>query len=477
MTTVRVRGIYTTALTHLLDTSGFEIVQASDPIQERFSSSFDATPADVSIETSRDRQGVELSGDPDAVDAVLAELTDIAIDSFHWDAEIPRGAVFDCEVLEADGGGGALVDLGADRHGYLDYDDVDGYVDTGNRYRVQVTEPTPPWADDRPRVAPTLDVGGGLCMLSRDRTGVSATLRGARGEELVGMTDLLPTDVPDGWGLRWHQPAADADLEAMDAALDRVAGQADALEDDLDAAPEPRGEPDQLATPQRTAWLWFGRESRFALDETRREVTTTMPGHHRAKAADRAASAAVDFAEAVCSDHAMGTDSEEFPFEAVTSQFGPTSGDRIAIGHGKPDGRLISLGYGEVTNWAGDGSVTLERSMRGGGTYDALDVPKADGDVAVTRFREGRWWYPTTYKDSEGTAKGTYVNICTPVELFPDCARYIDLYIDVIKRPDGTVSIVDEDELDDAVAAGRLSAELATKAKNVATAVERALST
>jgi len=476
MTTARVRGIYTTAVTQLLSEADFEVVQASDPIRERFDQSFDTVPADVSIETTRDRQGVEVSGDPDAVETAMAELEGLAIDTFRWDDDAARGAVFDAEVLEADGGSGAVVDLGDGRRGYLSYDDVDGYVEAGNRYRVQVTEPTPPWDDDRPLVRPTLEVQGGLCTLSRDRTGVSAAMRGERADELVGMTDFLSVEVPDGWGIRWQHAAADADLEAMGTALEDAANRARLLEDELTDASDEPGEPALLAAPQRTAWGWFGRQSRFALDGVRRRVETTMPGHHRTKAADRAASAAVDFAEAVCGPADDAADGDDFPFAAVTRQFGPTTGDRLEIGHGKPDGRLISLGRGEVTDWDPEGKLTLERSMHGGGSYDALGTPKEDGDVAVTKFREGRWWYPTTYKAADGTSKGTYVNVCTPVELFPDCVRYVDLYVDVIRQPDGTVEIVDADELEAAVADGLVSDELAAKAMDVAEAVERALS-
>ncbi|WP_455448919.1 DUF402 domain-containing protein [Natrinema thermotolerans] len=477
MTTARVRGIYTTAVTQLLSEADCEVVQASEPIRERFDQSFDAAPADATVETTRDRQGVEISGDPDAVETVATALEGLAIDAFRWDDEIPRGAVFDAEVLEAGGGGGAVVDLGEGRRGYLAYDAVDGYVDAGDRYRVQVSEPAPPWDDDRPLVEPTLEVAGGLCTLSQDRSGVSAALRGERAEELVGMTDLLSVEIPEGWGLRWQHAAADADLEAMGAALADVVDRARTLEDALADAPAEPGEPGLLATPRRTEWCWFGRETRFELDGVRRRVETTMPGHHRSKAADRAASAAVDFAEAVCGSlGADTTDDDAFPFAAVARQFGPTNGDRLEIGHGKPDGRLISLGRGEVTDWDSEGKLTLERSMSGGGSYDALGVPKESGDVAVTKFREGRWWYPTTYKAADGTPKGTYVNVCTPVELFPDTARYVDLYVDVIRQRDGTVEIVDADDLEAAVDDGLVAEDLAAKAMNVAEAVERALS-
>ncbi|WP_207591802.1 DUF402 domain-containing protein [Halomontanus rarus] len=471
MTTARVRGIYTTAITYLLGENGIEVVQASEPIRERFDGEYEFAfdPADVTIETTRDRQGVGISGTPEGVDEVAAVLESLAIDTFRWDAEAPRSAVFDADVDETLGGG-AVVDLGDGGRGYLSYDDADGYVDDGDRYRVQVTDPTPPWDDDRPRVEPTLEIRSGLLTLSRSRSGVSVAASGERATELVGMTDLLSIDLPDGWGLRWQRAALEADLDTMGTALERAVERAETLAEEL---PEPgdTDAPAELATPEATTWLWFGRESRTALDEARRAVETTMPGHHRTKAATRAASAAVDFVEAVC-DPSDG----EFPFGAVSDQFGPTSGDRLSIGHGKPDGRLLTLGTGDVTEWDPEGKVTLERRMRGGGSYDALGVPKEDGDVAVTKFREGRWWYPTTYRDSEGSAKGTYVNICTPVELFPDCARYVDLYVDVIRLPDGTVEIVDEDELEDAIADGLVSDELAEKARSVASAVERALS-
>lgn len=478
MTRARIRGIYTTALTQRLGEAGIDVVQASEPIRERFDDDFAVTPADVILETSRDRQGIEIAGEPAAVESVADVIESVAIDTFRWEAAAPRGAVFDAVVREGGGGRGAVVDLG-NCEGYLSYDDVDGYVDTGDHYRVQVRDTAPPWADDRPRVVPTLEVRRGLVTLSRARSGVTAAASGERATELVGMTDLLSPTAPDGWGVRWRRAALDADLSEMGAALEDAVEAATDLEAAVDdAGPEP-GQPRQLAAPEATVWCWFGRASRFALDQHRRTVETTMVGHHRIKAADRGASAAVDFAEAVCGE-ASGAAAEDgddaFPFGAVARQFGPTMGDRLSLGHGKPDGRLITLGTGEVTEWEADGTITLERSMHGGGRYDALDVPIEDGDVAETKVREGRWWYPTTYRDRDGAAKGTYVNICTPVELFPDTARYIDLYIDVIRHADGTVETVDDDELEAAVEDGLVTPELADKARSVAAAVERALS-
>jgi predicted RNA-binding protein associated with RNAse of E/G family len=79
------------------------------------------------------------------------------------------------------------------------------------------------------------------------------------------------------------------------------------------------------------------------------------------------------------------------------------------------------------------------------------------------------------YRGSDGERRGTYVNVCTPVELFPRVARYVDLHVDVVRHADGRVERVDDDELDEAVAAGDVPEPLAEKARTVASAVERAL--
>ena len=170
-----------------------------------------------------------------------------------------------------------------------------------------------------------------------------------------------------------------------------------------------------------------------------------------------------------------GSDAPDFPFDVVTRQFGPVEGDTVEIRHGKPDGRAFSLGSGEVTDWEPDGSLDVTRTLSGSGTYDGLGTRREAGDTAVTKFREGRWWYPTVYRSAEGEHRGTYVNVCTPVECFPDEVRYVDLHVDVVKRPDGTVERVDDDELDDAVADGHVTETLAGRAREVAESIERAL--
>jgi hypothetical protein len=455
---VRVRGIYATALTALAD-AGFEVVNASPPIRERFDADFDVAQADARIETTDDRQGVELSGAD--VAPLRAELEALAEDTFAWDDPLARGAVLD-GVVERTVGSGAVLETEAGET-YLPFSATDERVEAGEERRVQVREPAPPWGSKRAVVGTELRVPGTVATLVR---GVGATVAGtpdgAPEGELARLTELLPADVPEGWGVRWEYGADDAGMDALGDALESAAERAAKLDDGLES--------DSAVAPFETVWLWFGRESRFALDDLRREAAPTMGGHHRTKAAASGASEAVDFAERLGAP-------ESFPREAVLSQFGPARGDTVAIEHGKPDGRLITLGRGEATDADPEtGSLTVRREMTPGGSYDALDVPRESGDVAVTKFKEGRPWYPTVYRGDDGGVRGTYVNVCTPVELFPGAARYVDLHVDVIKHADGTVETVDEDELRESVAAGNTPEALAETALDVAERVANGIS-
>ncbi|WP_336336720.1 DUF402 domain-containing protein [Haloarcula brevis] len=464
--TVRVRGIYATALTRLLREAGHDIVQASGPIEDRFDGTFADERAAVTVTTTDDQQGLGVVGDPDAAASVTDCLTAVGRDTLRWDDPTPEGAVYAGTVTETLGSG-AVVDLG-DGEGFLPYSSSDERVETGDRLRVQVVEASAPWTDGRPVLDTTVAVRGALLSLVRGGSGPSSGTGGP------AMLDVIAADPRDGWGVSWEAASEDASFDALADALDAANDRAAAIDVSLDGADAPEDcAPARYDGGLATTWLWFGRESRFALDEARREVTATMPGHHRVKAGDRAASAAVDYVEALCDDPKTGE--TDFPFAVTARQFGPQVGGSLSLGHGKPDGRLITLGSGEVQAVEDDGTVTIERELHAGGTYDALGVPKEAGDVAETKVKEGRWWYPTVYRDSDGGKKGTYVNVCTPVEVFPDTARYVDLHVDVVKHADETVERVDDDELDAAVEYGHVPEPLAERARSVAAAVESAL--
>ncbi|MFW6384196.1 MAG: DUF402 domain-containing protein [Halodesulfurarchaeum sp.] len=459
---VRVRGIYATGLTAWLRRGeDVAVVDPSPTIAERFEEPFAEDMPAITVRTTDDRLGVQVDGRPGGVAAVTDRVRSLAEDTFAWPDSTPRGLIADATIAEDRGGGFVVAIDGTE--GYLSDRDVDGDLEGGETVRVQVLDPSPPWNDRRPRLDTTLRVPGPMASLVR---GVSATVAdspgGEAGQELARTTELLSASVPEDWGVEWHGAAVDAGIDVLDAALSGLVERANAIETAL-AADAEAGADGVLARPAATTWIRFGRASRFALDDTRRAVTHTIPGHHRIKAGSEAAGDAVDFLEAL--HHPIA----EFPFAAAVQAFGPAEGDTVRIVHGKPEGEEYSLGSGTVTDRDLEKQrVTVRRELSSAGTYDALGTDREPGDTATTRFQEGRWWYPTVYRGAEGTPKGTYVNVATPIEVFPTAIRYVDLHVDVIQRPDGTVEVVDEEELRAAREAGTVPAGAADRAMETA---------
>lgn len=460
---VELRGIYTTALTALLrDTDVGTVVNASDPIEDRFEEAFETAPPTVQLHQTHDRLGVGVHGPTAAVSDISEPVAAVSRDTLWFEEPAPRGCICTAAV-DATTGGGAVVTLPDGRDGYLPYDETTDYVEVGDEYRVQVIDPQPPWSDRAPGVSTTLRVPGSIVTLERGHDGPTVNGETAESTALLRSMDLLEATAPEPWGVRWEPYAADASLAVREAALEAAAETAREIETALDTT-APLEHP---VTPAATRWFLFGREARYALDKHRAAATQTIDGHHRIKAVGGTAATAVDFVEAVC-------DSPRVTEDTLIEQFGPAVGDTVTLHHGKPHGEAYSLGAGTVTAREG-ATVTVEREMTSRGTYDALGTERVPGDRAITRCVEGRWWYPTVYRGADDTTKGTYVNIATPLELYPDRIQYTDLYIDVVQRPDATPEIVDADELTAAVDAGDVPEELAEKAKTVARSVKRAL--
>lgn len=453
-----------TALTGLLLDADWTVVDPSPTIAARFDRSFPAAVPAVRVEGTPDREGIQISGESDAVEAVSGVCGDLTRDTFCWPARHPTGALYAGRVEET-GDGGAVVDLG-DGSAYLPYSRSGSFVREGDAVTVQVIEPRPPWLHGRrPVVTTELRVPGTYLDLAAATPEDERVVGDDR--ETAGMLELLDPELPEGGRLEARPEARGVGLSVLEEELERLLARMAAVDAVSDA---PLDDPGPLDEVGATSWCRFGREGRFALDAHRADATATWDGHHRLKAAGDPGGRAVDLIER------LDVADVAFDPDAVLDTFGPRIGDRVRIDHGKPDGRSLVLGRGEVTERPRTGAITVRRELSPGGRLDALDVPKEQGDTADTTFVEGAWWYPTVYRDADGDWKGTYVNICTPLELFPQRVRYVDLYVDVIKDTSGAVRIVDMEELDAAADADELGAPVVEKARAVARAVRRSMS-
>lgn len=460
---VRIRGIYATGLTVYLRANGISVVDPSPTVADRIGDVPTTGLPNARVESTEDGIGIEISGEPAAVETVAANIESLSSYSFRWSSALPRGAVRSGRVHET-GESGAVITIGDDR-AFLPYSRSEAYVTEGDRVSVQVIDTEPPWSPDRrPVVTTEPRVLGTYLSIVRDpdRPSIDAPNR-----ELHGMVELLDPTLPEEWSLVVRKTAQNLELDVLSADLERMLEQRETVEHAMQRAADP-ADPGGAFVPERTEWHRLGRQSRFELDDYRERCVPTMDGHHRLKAAGRAAGMAVEYLEQLDSP-------VPFDLEAALCSFGPSIGDRIRIHHGKPTGETIVLGRGVVIDHPRSDAVRVRRELTGGGTLDGIGVPKEDGDIAETTFVEGQRWSPTVYRDAEGTRKGTYVNIGTPLEIFPNRVSYVDLYIDVVKDRSGDVRIIDQDELSAAVNDGDVSEAVATEARELASTLVRSV--
>jgi hypothetical protein len=94
---VKVRGIYTTALTKLLLNSGYTIVDTSLEIRRRFSLPLTDEEPEIFIQDREDRQGIEITGESDRLSRLVSLLQETLLDSILLKFDVQTEAIEESE--------------------------------------------------------------------------------------------------------------------------------------------------------------------------------------------------------------------------------------------------------------------------------------------------------------------------------------------------------------------------------------------
>lgn len=218
----------------------------------------------------------------------------------------------------------------------------------------------------------------------------------------------------------------------------------------------------EMLTPQRKIRVdvEFPSVSKRRLDEIRSTVVPTLNGHHYYKACGGKIAYMLEMAEKLLEKGCPLREVEELFRETIQREY-PSEGARIDIEHSKIDGRIFHLGEARITEFDERRRLmSLVRVFSSSGIYDGLEVRKESGDYAVTSMIIGEWSFQTSYFSKSGEYKGTYININTPIEIYPSKIRYVDLEVDICLWPDGRIKKVDSERLDEMVRKGYISERL-----------------
>ena len=111
-------------------------------------------------------------------------------------------------------------------------------------------------------------------------------------------------------------------------------------------------------------------------------------------------------------------------------------------------GEVVFQYDGEVVG-RDENSITLE-AFFGRDDMAFMNVTLKRGDRFVETFYMDRWFNVfEIYDRDDGMLKGWYCNIGKPAMLEDDIVSYVDLALDLWVAPDGTQTILDEDELEE----------------------------
>ncbi|MFX1486490.1 MAG: DUF402 domain-containing protein [Promethearchaeota archaeon] len=446
----RIRGVFSTALSRLLVDNDFRVTQSSDVILKRLDLEEEVKPPELEIWDLQGKQGVFLTGSIAAVKKAVSILKDVFLDVIvrSFIAEINaiyKGTVkgVDYERMTS------FVDLG-DFRGLLS----GKILEVGKNLLVKIIRP------EKGRrgaiVSDEISIPGKFAIIIPN-DGVRISRRIMDGSLRKALYSLGRNIKPEGWGILWRTAAAYQDTAALTEEVNDLKAN---LEDLMQKA-EVTKKPTKLLDGLTTIEVEFPAISKKKLDEIREGVSATIANHHMYKAAGLDFAIGVDLAEKLIARIPKERDLIKDQFTEIFRSKLPKVGEKVAIEHVKLDGRVIHLSPGYVVECdATRSNYLLKRYFRGGGTYDGLEIPMEDGDYALTKISEGEWALRTTYFSANNELKGEYYNISTPIEIYPERIRYVDLEADVIKWPDGQVKTVDLEELREATSTGVITQAL-----------------
>ncbi|WP_048058279.1 DUF402 domain-containing protein [Pyrococcus yayanosii] len=446
---VRIRGIYSTALSKLLLDRGFRIVQPSDVIAERLG--IEKSYDDFDVDIYDRNNGITIVGT--RVEDVRKVLEEEFIDVFFRRLPYRLYGVYKGLVVKRD-----------DRYVYVDIGNAIGTVlieelpdaTEGDEVVVQVKK-----HNVLPHLSVLITIPGDYAVLIPKPIGVQRHVKISRKikdpEERERLRILgLSVDLGE-WGVLWRTAAAYKDWNILRDELVRLSKIADRLKE-----ADKYSAPTEIIEGREIYEVEFGGGAKKKLDEIRNRVTPTIEGHHQFKSYDPEFGFAVEVAEGILAKMpAQRMKISEGFLETVVRNKGPKQGWLFSLDHVKPDGQRIKIGPGEVIEVSTNPlRVKIRRHLKPGKFYDGLEIPIEPGDYAITEIEAGKWWFVHRYYDRNGNLKGEFYNINTPVEIYPDRARYVDLEVDIVKWPDGKKEIIDKDKLKEHYEDGIISEKL-----------------
>ncbi|MEM3700533.1 MAG: DUF402 domain-containing protein [Candidatus Bathyarchaeia archaeon] len=444
-----VRGIYTTALTKLLLENGFEIVNPSLAIKKRFGLNDNFAPPDLKIKDRYDLQGIRILGTLEAVNKLHSILHSCFDDIITRRWLVSVDGIYRGNVVGSDEYG-AYVNIGNGIVGRLPKSEI-AYA---NEKQLTVQVERKKIGAKQPILTTNLKIIGNYAILAQNsKVGVSLKIRDLhKRAELYALGKSL---APNGWGIIWRETSANQSREVLENEIRMLTNKVETLKERMVSSAEA---PALLVDGLYFMDVEFPYFSKKGMDRLRAFATLTLDGHHFYKSCGGKVSSALEMAERLLEEGEERENVEKFFREQIFYEF-PEEDSVVNVEHVKLSGIVFHLGQATI-DALNNKELRFKRTIRSDGFYDGLGVKKEAGDTALSETKLGEWHITTKYFSPKGELKGTYINLNTPVEVYPHAIRYVDLEVDVCVKPNGSIQILDVEKLEKALENGFISKRL-----------------
>jgi hypothetical protein len=474
MSTLRIRGLYAAALTQLFRQSSlpWEFVQPDEEVQSRLEQSWSMDSPDVDIADDPDEQGrrdvIRISGPAERVAQAVQLVQEHCFDVITSRESVQVGAIYMGLVgVCSQARRRAIIYMGNEQAGVLPLRYDDRALRVGTYLPVRIAAP-PADGGPRPQLSLSLTVPGQYAVMSsvpgvKFSKQITDTVQQARLQRLGEAQDT------GGWGIIWRTAAQHAEEPVLLAEIQQLSQEARQLQARLQATTTVG----YVHGGEVAVRLYVPEHAKAVCDTWRAQMLPTLPGHHKYKAQGDVYSATVDALEKELPPEALHSRTKTLRVLSSVDAMQQPIQNRLRVLVRTVQGAWQEREVGEQVGYDIDaGWVELRQHVSHKGAYPSvLRIDKQSGDYTVTRFQEGAWSYTTRYYGRNGNWKGDYACLTTPIAIFSDHIRLLDLHGAVWRSAKHGAELAELDTLQQWQQQGLITAALVQKVQAEAEAV------
>ena len=454
MKAVKVRGIYSSAITNLLSKNKFKVAQPSNNIKDSFPKLKFQDNYDTIIYDFSDKGGIIIKGNQAEKIAKLFEKKDNVFINKEYKGHIYLGKIIKLDPVTKN----IHVDIGKEKVGILPLKDYWGFVKEGEKILVQLKN------EEREHILLSTKIhlfGNDVVLIQKGFTKIANSIRDKK--VIDKLKNISEESCKDDWGALWKISASHKNDKELREEIEELYIEFEKLKTKFDKEKKIQ----ILNNGVITCYLRFSKETKTYMDSLRREIKPTITNHHRLKT-DNFANI-VDFSENLIKEKVSEAKINKTITKFVNSK-SVRVGDIFLIVeyYAKGSPKYIKGKIMEKT----DDTIKIQRFLKSGTTFNLLNIPIEKGDYTMITCKENEEFVYHELCSRDNEVKAIFYTLNTPTEVNSREVLINSMQLAVTKIND-TVEILHDNYLTDLTKKGNIPEKMSKKAKKLAKKLEK----